>query len=223
MNHFQKLFYFTFIYEDRYAIFLKGFCNTLILSVASFICGTLFGILLCVIKRSGNKILLKAGNILTSILINIPTMVLLLLFVYVVFGSISAPLAIIVILALTMKTGAYICEILITSLDAVDEGEIEAARTLAMNRRQTFIFIIMPHVVSTGLELYKNQFVLNMQETAVVGYVALVDLTRASSIVSSRTMDSMLGLAMITLIYFLIGFVAKKLLNLLLVEKHIRV
>jgi ABC-type amino acid transport system permease subunit len=62
-----------------------------------------------------------------------------------------------------------------------------------------------------------------MQETAVVGYVALVDLTRASSIVSSRTMDSMLGLAMITLIYFLIGFVAKKLLNLLLVEKHIRV
>ncbi|WP_026658377.1 ABC transporter permease subunit [Butyrivibrio sp. AC2005] len=223
MNYFQKLFYFTFVYEKRYLIFLRGFYTTLLLSIASFICGTLFGILLCAMKRSNNKILIKIADVMIALLINIPTMVLLLVFVYVIFGSISAPLAIIVILALTMKTGSYICEIINTALDAVDPGEIEAARTLGMTSRQTFIYITMPHVISTGLELYKNQFILNMQETAVVGYVALVDLTRASSIVGARTMDSLLALLAISVIYFVIGIAFKKLFNLMRIEKHIGV
>ncbi|WP_026510679.1 amino acid ABC transporter permease [Butyrivibrio sp. LC3010] len=223
MDYTRKMLYYTFVNEDRYIIFLRGFGNTLLLSIASFILGTMFGVLLCACKRSGNKSLVKIGNLITSILINIPTMVLLLAFVYVIFGSIHAPLTIIIIIALTMKTGAYICEIFNTSLDAVDVGEIEAARTLAMSKRQTFRYIIMPHVISTGLELYKNQFVICMQETAVVGYVAMVDLTRAASIVAARTMDAFFGLITITIIYFLIGYIAKNLLNLLQANEHIEV
>ena len=223
VNAFYKLFYYTFIFEDRYTIFLTGFVNTLILSVASFVCGTLFGILFCQMKRSGNKVLKKIADTITTLLINTPTMVLLLLFVYVIFGSVSTPLMVIVVLALTIKTGSYICEIIATSFDTIDPGEIEAARTLGLSKNLAFRVIVLPQIISTGLELYKNQFILNMQDTAVVGYIALVDLTRASSIVAARTMDSLLGLFTITIIYFVIGFVFKKLFDLMRVRKHIGV
>ena len=127
------------------------------------------------------------------------------------------------IIALTLKTGAYICEILCTSLDAIDPGELEAARTLGMNGMQTFRYIILPQIIGTGLELYKNQFITTMQETSVVGYIALIDLTRASSIIGARTMDSLFSLIFITIMYFLIGFVFKKLIDLLKVRKHLGV
>lgn len=221
MRGFTKLFYYTFVFENRYTIFVEGFVNTLILSVCSFACGTLFGILFCLLKRSGNRFLKKAADWITTMLINTPTMVLLLIFVYVVFGSVSIPLMLIVILALTLKTGSYICEIIDTSLTAVDSGEIEAARTLGLTKNQAFVYIVMPQIIGTGLELYKNQFILNMQDTAVVGYIALVDLTRASSIISARTMDSLVGLLFITIVYFLIGAVFKKLFDLMQIRKHI--
>ena len=185
MEYLKEIFYYTFIYDERYLLFVSGFFTTLLLSVASFFTGTLFGIMLCTFKRSGNKILARIAHLITVLFINMPTMVLLLVFVYVVFGLLSTPLVVIAITALTMKTGSYICEILMTSLDAVDPGEIEAARSLAMTRYQTFFHILMPHIIYTGLELYKNQFIMNMQETAVVGYVALVDeWTRGTGVVA---------------------------------------
>jgi ABC-type amino acid transport system permease subunit len=174
-------------------------------------------------KRSYKPVLQKISEKCCAFLIAIPTMVLLLVCVYVVFVDTPLPLLWIVIISLTLKCAAYICEIFNTSLDAISPGEIEAARALGMNRKKTFIYIILPQLINTGLELYKNQFILNMQETAVVGYVALVDLTRASSIVGARTMDSLLALLAISVIYFVIGIAFKKLFNLMRIEKHIGV
>ena len=221
MDYYIRLFYYTFVFENRYTIFLTGLANTLILSVASFICGTFFGILLYRMKCSRSRFLKKAADVITTLLIDTPTMVLLLVFVYVVFGSVSAPLMLIVILALTIKTGSYICEIISTSFETIDKGEIEAARTLGLSRHQAFRYVVLPQIISTGLELYKNQFILNMQETAVVGYIALVDLTRAASIIAARTMDSILGLFAITIVYFIIGYIFKKLFDLMRIRKHI--
>ena len=52
-----------------------------------------------------------------------------------------------------------------------------------------------------------------LEETSIVGYLAVVDLTRASEIVSSRTMDAFVGLFTIAIVYFVIGFVVKRLIR----------
>ena len=72
---------------------------------------------------------------------------------------------------------------------------------------------------AAALPLCKNQFVYAMQETSVVGYLAVMDLTRASSVVSSRTMDALFGLLAVTAIYFIIGAVVKRLMGLLVTRK----
>ena len=209
LNELWSKIYLTFIFDDRYLFFVEGLRSTLILTFASFILGTAFAILLCVMQRSANKALNKAGGVIASALREIPTMVLLMIMVYIIFGRSSLPLMLIVSTGLTLKAGSYLSEIFNTALDTVENGEIEAARTLGMNKWQAFYYVVLPQTIERAMPLYMNQFISTMQETSVVGYLAIVDLTKAASIVSSRTLDAFFGIIFITIIYFLIGLVVK--------------
>ena len=120
------------------------------------------------------------------------------------------------ILGLTFKSGAYLSQIFLTALSTVAGGEMEAARTLGMTRWQAFRYVALPQTVVTALPLYKNQFIAAMQETSVVGTLAIMDLTRASSVVSSRTLDSLFGLILVSVMYFAIGGVMKGFFKLLM-------
>ena len=201
--------YQTFIYQDRYLFFVEGLKVTLLLTLTSFILGTAVGALLCAGSRSKHGWIRKLTRLMMSLFTEIPTMMLLMIFVYIIFGSSAMPVMWIVAIALMLKAAAYLAEIFNSALDTVDVGEIEAARTLGMSRLQAFRYVALPQTIVAALPLYKNQFILSMQETSVVGYLAVVDLTRAASIVQSRTLDAFFGLITVTLIYFLIGGIFK--------------
>ena len=216
-----KQIYITFIYESRWRFFVDGFWTTLLLTFSSFILGTLIGILFCKLKMSGSRWVRGVMKAFTSLLIQIPTLVLLMLFVYIIFGSISLPVVISVIIGLTLKTGCYMADIFGTAVETVAPGEVEAARTLGMTRFQSFRYIILPQTVKTALPVYKNQFISCLQETSVVGYLAIMDLTRASDIVSARTFDALFALLAVTLIYLIIGWGVGALINSAEKKKHL--
>ena len=216
-----KQIYITFIYESRWRFFVDGFWTTLLLTFSSFILGTLIGILFCKLKMSGSRWVRGVMKAFTSLLIQIPTLVLLMLFVYIIFGSISLPVVISVIIGLTLKTGCYMADIFQTAVKTVAPGEVEAARTLGMTRFQSFRYIILPQTVKTALPVYKNQFISCLQETSVVGYLAIMGLTRASDIVSARTFDALFALLAVTLIYLIIGWGVGALINLAERKKHL--
>ncbi len=220
-DNIKTQFYVTFVYENRWTIFLDGLWMTLLMTFSSFILGTLIGVLLCRLKLSKIKWVRRITNLFTSVLIQIPTLVLLMLFVYVVFGSGAMPVLISVIIGLTFKTASYMADIFYSSVEKVAKGEIEAARTLGMTRFQAFWNIVMPQTIKTALPVYKNQFISCLQETSVVGYLAIVDLTRASDIVSSRTFDALFALLAVTIIYLFIGWGVSALLNFTEKKKHL--
>lgn len=89
-----------------------------------------------------------------------------------------------------------------------------------MTRFQAFWYIILPQTVKTALPVYKNQFISCLQETSVVGYLAILDLTRASDIVSSRTFDAMFALLAVTLVYLIIGWTVGAVIDLAGKKKH---
>ena len=209
LDSFKHSIYVTFIMEDRYLFFLEGLWATLLLTFSSFIFGTLLGILFCAMNRSKNKVVSGIGNFIIHVLIEMPTMVLLMIMVYIIFGYSALSVMSIVIVGLTFKAGAYLSEIFTTALSTVQSGEIEAARTLGMSKYQAFFYVALPQTIQVAMPLYMNQFILTMQETSVVGYLAIVDLTKAASIVSSRTMDAFFATIIITIIYFVIGYFAK--------------
>ena len=214
-------FYVSFIFEDRYLYILKGLKTTVILTLGSFILGTLLALVFCALKRSKVKTVARIANIICNFFVQIPTMVLLMVFVYIIFGSSTLNILITVIIALTIKAAAFLAGIFYTAVETVNIGEIEAARTLGMSKRQTFFGVVFPQTVTTALPLFKNQFISTLQETSVVGYLAIMDLTRASSIITSRTLDAFFGLICVTLMYLIIGYAGRALLGLLGRRKHI--
>lgn len=213
--------YFTFVYEDRYLFFLDGLKMTLLLTVASFVLGTVVGIVFCAMKKSKKRVLSKCASVISGFFVQLPTMVLLMVFVYIIFGSSGLSIILVVIMGLTIKAGAYMSEIFFTAIDTVNPGEMEAARTLGMSSRQAFFNVMLPQSVKAALPVFKNQFVSTMQETSVVGYLAVMDLTRASSIVTSRTLDALFGLVVVSAVYIIIGYVGRALLGLLGRRTHI--
>ena len=216
-----SLLYVTFIYEDRWKFFLEGFGMTLLLTLSAFILGSLFGALLCALKLSRRRWIQKISSVFVSLLVQLPTLVLLMIFVYIIFGSVPLSVVVIVIMGLTLKAGSYLADIFYSAVTSVDKGEIEAAHTLGLSKFQTFRYITLPQAISSALPIYKNQFIITLQETAIVGYLAIVDLTRASDIVSARTLNAMFGLLVISVLYLLIGWAGNSLLSLLGHQKHL--
>lgn len=220
MTIFDK-FYMTFIQEDRYLYFWDGLKMTLLLTITSFLFGCIIGAVFCGLKRSKKKSVRVITDAVADFFIQIPTMVLLMFFVYILFGPSGVSIIIIVIIGLTIKAGAYLSEIFTTASKTVYSGEIEAARTLGMTKSQAFFKVELPQAIHAGMPIFQNQFVSTLQETSVVGYLAIVDLTRASSIVTTRTLDAFFGLVMVSVIYLIVGKIGQTLLGLLDRKKHI--
>ena len=214
MQSFINRLYATFVMKDRYLIFLDGLKVTLILTFAGFLLGTALGALLCAMMRSRNGFLRKAANAVTAFFMEMPTMVLLMILVYIVFGRSAVPIMCVISIGFMLKAASYLSRIFDTALSTVSEGEIEAARTLGMTKLQAFRYVTLPQTVMVALPLYRNQFIATLQETSVVGYLAVVDLTRASSVVSSRTLDAFMSIITVTIMYFLISAIVKLLFSL---------
>ena len=221
MEDLKLRIFLTFIFQDRWKFFLEGLGTTLLLTAGSFVLGSLLGAVFCVLKISRHGFVRKAVNAFISFLVQLPTMVLLMLFVYIIFGETSLSVTIVVLLGLTLKAGAYLSDIFYTAVTAVNSGEVEAAHTLGLSRVQVFRYITLPQAISTALPVYKNQFVITLQETSIVGYLAIMDLTRASEVVTSRTYDALFGLIFVSVLYLLIGYLGNLMLSLLGREKHL--
>ncbi len=216
MNNILDTFKNSFLAENNYQIFLNGLLNTLILTFASLILGILLGLLFRKMISSENKIIRRLGSVICTIFVEIPTVVLLMIIVYIIFSSISFPVLLSAIIALTLKAAAYHEGIFEAVHKTVNQGEIEAARSLGMTKWQTYKKVTFPQSFEAAVPLLKSQFVSTMQETSVVGYLMILDMTMAVSTITDRVLESFLGYVCITVIYMLISFFVKQLLNILL-------
>lgn len=124
-------------------LLLLGLKNTIIIAVGGVALGTLLGIVLCLMSLSKGGILRRVANVYITIIRGIPLMILAL-FLY--FGIIknSMPVLAAAILILGLNCSAFIAEIFRGGIQAVDVGQMEAARSLGMSYFQAMRKIILP-------------------------------------------------------------------------------
>lgn len=220
MNVLSKKIYESFIFEDRYLFFVDGLKTTILLACFAFLLATVLGALFCAMIRSKNKIANTISKAIIWFSVQIPAAVMLMIMVYIIFQGLPLALEFIAIVALGIKMSGYIANVFRSAIDGVLPGETEAARSLGMTSKQAFINVTLPQTVKNAMPLYKNEFILTLQETSIVGYVAIQDLTKASNIVTGRTFDAIFGLIVISILYVVIGAIVSRLLDLLYREKH---
>ena len=210
LSSFEK----TFLREDRWKLFAYGVINTLVITLLSIIFGTLLGFAVFMLCRKGNPV----ANIITRfcmwLISGMPMVVLLMILFYIIFGDSSISGIAVAVIGFTLTFGAAVFGLLKMGVGAVDKGQYEAALSLGYSDIWTFFKIILPQALPHVLPAYKGEIVSLIKATAVVGYIAVQDLTKMGDIVRSRTYEAFFPLIAVTVIYFLleglIGFLVSR-------------
>lgn len=198
-DSFQK----TFIEEDRWQLVLSGLGVTVLISVLAGVLGLLLGYGTVLARRSGIRWVGKIVDGYQALMGRIPIVVVLMLLYYVVFGSIDIAGEVVAVIAFTLAFGATAGSTMWTAVKGVDNVQEETGLALGYTRWQVFRKIIFPQARQQFTPQLMGQFISLVKDTAVVGYIAVTDLTRASDLIRARTMDAFFPLVSTAVVYFL--------------------
>ncbi len=198
-SSFQK----TFIEEDRWMLILSGLGVTILISVCSGALGLLLGYGTVLARRSGVRWVGKLVDGYQALMGRIPIVVVLMLLYYVVFGAIDVAGELVAIIAFSLAFGAISGSTMWTAVKGVDVIQEETGLALGYNRWEVFSKIIFPQARQQFTPQLMGQFISLVKDTAIVGYIAVTDLTRASDLIRARTMDAFFPLITTAIIYFL--------------------
>ncbi len=196
----------TFIRESRWKLFTKGISVTVIITLLSVIFGTGFGFLAYMIYRKNIKPVNIIFNILYDIIGKTPVVVILMILYYIIFGKSNLSAMWVSVIGFTLIFTSNVHSQLDVGVAAVDGGQMEASLALGYTETKAFIQIILPQAMKYSIPGYKNDIVSLLKGTAVVGYVAVQDLTKVSDIVRSSTYEAFFPLISSAIIYFAIAW-----------------
>jgi His/Glu/Gln/Arg/opine family amino acid ABC transporter permease subunit len=225
IQNLKDRFYLNFIMSDRWKYLVNGLKTTLTVTFFAVIIGILVGFLVAVIRatceKTGRlKILNAVCKVYLTVIRGTPVLVQLLIIYFVIFGSVVIDKTLVAILAFGLNSGAYVAEIIRGGIMSIDNGQMEAGRSLGFSYSQTMLYIILPQVFKNVLPALGNEFIVLLKETSVAGYIALEDLTKGGDIIRSRTYDAFMPLIAVALIYLAMVLVFSKLLTIL--ERRLR-
>ncbi|SNU08093.1 polar amino acid transport system substrate-binding protein [Lachnospiraceae bacterium] len=195
----------TFIREDRYKLFISGILTTLLITVLSILFGTILGFLTYMACRNGNKVANAIARFFVWLVQGMPVVVLLMILYYIIFAKSEISGTVVSVIAFTLVFGSGVFGMLKTGVGAIDKGQTEAAYALGYGDLHSFFRIILPQAVPHFLPTYKGEVVSLIKATAIVGYIAVQDLTKMGDIVRGRTYEAFFPLIAVAVIYFILG------------------
>ena len=216
-QRFYVYFYQAFVEKDRWQQYLNGVGTTLYVTVMALILGIVLGVLVAVVRtahdqqRPGRRnpllgLLNGIFKVYVTVIRGTPMMVQLLIMGFVIFSS-SREFSLVGALTLGINSGAYTSEIIRGGLMAVDQGQMEAGRSLGLNYVDTMRFIIIPQAIKSILPALGNEFIVLLKDTSLISVIGGQELLYAAKGVVSRTYEAMfpyIGSALIYLVLVMI-------------------
>ncbi len=223
MEWFQNVcqdFYNATIREDRYLAYLEGLKVTIQISFFAVLVGIVIGIIIATIRVSAKQtkskilaVLSKICGAYVTVFRGTPVMVQLMIIYFWIFNTRGANQILIGTVCFGLNSGAYIAEIMRGGIESIDKGQTEAGRSLGFNGLQTMRYIILPQAIKNVLPALGNEFIALIKETSVISTIAVNDLMKMASFVTSRTYNPLPPYIIAAVIYFVIVVLLTKLLG----------
>ncbi|HCW7600662.1 TPA: ABC transporter permease subunit [Staphylococcus aureus] len=199
------------------SVFLKGIKITILISLIGVALGSILGAFVALMKLSKIKIISWIASIYIEILRGTPMLVQ----VFIVFFGITAALGLDIsalvcgTIALVINSSAYIAEIIRAGINAVDKGQMEAARSLGLNYRQTMKSVIMPQAIKNILPALGNEFVTLIKESSIVSTIGVGEIMFNAQVVQGISFDPFTPLLVAAALYFVLTFVLTRIMNMI--------
>lgn len=215
MSEFSRKFYQDFIQDNRWHFITDGLKITLLVTLLALLIGTIIGIVVGIIRcahdqqtknelRGVKGTILKALNLICKVYVTIirgtPALVQLLIMYFVILVTARSKV-LVAVLTFGINSGAYVAEIFRGGIMSIDNGQMEAGRSLGLSYVQTMYKIILPQAFKAVLPSLVNEFISLLKETSICGYIGLNELTRGGDIIRGTTFDAMLPLFTVAIIY----------------------
>jgi His/Glu/Gln/Arg/opine family amino acid ABC transporter permease subunit len=204
---------FTFI-EKYSEFYLKGTIITIILALFAVLFGTLLGLGLTLLRRSKFKPISFIATAYVEFVRGTPLLVQIYI-IYIGFPTIAGlpkfmgiPMEDILVgvIALALNSAAYISEIIRAGIDAVDKGQMEAARSLGMNQKLAMFNVVIPQAFKNILPALGNEFISVIKESSMVSAIGVAELMYNAQIVRGNTALGLEPVIVAAVIYFIITF-----------------
>jgi arginine/lysine/histidine transport system permease protein len=203
-------FYFL---EDYYMYYLEGFKWTILLAFFSVLLSIVWGTSLALLRLSSYKILSWLAVAYINFIRGTP----LLVQIYIIYYglSLNMPDYLAAVLALTVHSGAYIAEVVRAGIQAVDKGQMEAARSLGMTHGNAMRRIIIPQAIKNILPALCNEFIIIIKNTSLMSVIGISELIYNVDTIRGNTYLAFEPLIVAAVIYFITTYILKHLIGIL--------
>lgn len=198
-----------------YMFFINGAKFTIILAIFTVLFGVVLGTLLALMRISKNKLLNIIAASYVEFIRGTPLMVQLFIIYYALptIIGLNIPEMQSAIIALAINSGAYVSEIIRAGIQAVDKGQMEAARSLGMPYGMAMRYIIIPQAIKNILPALGNEFVVVIKESSVVSVIGIKELMYNADTVRGNTFRAFEPLIIAAIMYFIMTFTLSKLMG----------
>ena len=224
MEQLVKSFQLNLIKDNRYMYIVDGLKNTMIITIFATLLGIFLGLIVALVRTTYDntkklKFLNAICNVYITVIRGTPVVIQLMILFFCIFTSRDVSGVMIAIIGFGINSGAYVAEVFRSGLMSIDNGQMEAGRSLGLSYLDTMKYIIIPQAFKVVLPTLGNEFIVLIKETSVAGYVAVQDLTKGGDIIRSRTYDAWTPLLIVAGIYLILtcvfsAFVKKLEINL---------
>ncbi|MBE6040910.1 MAG: amino acid ABC transporter permease [Clostridiales bacterium] len=209
------------IYVKGFLIACKGIPATVCVSLISIVIGAALGLLLALCSQTKSKILQVIAKVYVDIVRGTPMLAQALIMAYGVPWLVQSwgidfkwpQMVIPAVIVCGCNSAAYMSEVIRSGIQAIDKGQMEAARSLGMSHGMAMRLIIIPQAVRIILPAFCNEFVTLIKETSVLGYVGVVEILRRGQLWNSSSFETFPAYIGVALAYMVLTIPLSKLIN----------
>ena len=178
---------------NSFPLLLMGAVVTIQITVLSVLLGVLIGLFVGIARISSFRLIRWAAAVYVDFFRGTPLLVQIFLIYFaipVITGQRMDPFMA-AISACGINSGAYVAEIFRAGIQSIDEGQMEAGRSLGMTWGQTMRYIIVPQAFKRVIPPLGNEFIALLKDSSLVSVIGFEELTRRGQLIIAKTYGSL--------------------------------
>lgn len=187
---------------DFLPILLSGAVVTLQVTVASFLLSSIIGLAFALMMMSKVRAVSRLATLLVNIIRGLP-IIIQLFYIYFVLPDFGIQLTALQagIIGLGIAYSAYQAENFRAGIQAIQQGQIEAAESLGMRGAMIMRRVVLPQAFRIALPPYGNTLVMMLKDSSLVSTITVAEMTRAGQLIASSTFENMTVYTLVGLLY----------------------
>jgi glutamine transport system permease protein len=199
------------VFGEVYPLLFEGLWITIEVTVLSLLLAFVLGLCSCFFAISKKAPLRWISTIYVALIRGTPLLVQLI-YVYFAIPQLLQYMGFDVrltpftagLITLTLNAGAYMSEIFRGAINAVNSGQMEAARSLGLSHGQSMRKVILPQSLRICLPSLVNQFIITLKDSSLISVIGLAEMMYQAKIYVGRTMESFATYTWVGLFYFVL-------------------